>query len=67
MNVPRPAATLRCHHCGDVLGAYEPIVALVGGRPHDARRAAIQDGELDAGECYHEACFANARPNPRAT
>ncbi len=49
---------LRCHHCGDVIGVYEPLITLVGGRTHETSRARETDGL--SGDCYHRACFATA-------
>lgn len=50
---------VHCHHCGDVIGVYEPLVTLADGHPRETSRAL----ELDApdrhtdGACYHRACF----------
>ena len=58
---------LRCHLCGDVIGAYEPLVSLVAGTPRRGNRRAVAQGELDARECYHHACFATFTVDPGAT
>jgi hypothetical protein len=62
-----PDTTLRCDLCGDVIGAYEPLVALVAGKPRTAVRRAILGGELEAGECYHDACYTATTTEPVAT
>jgi hypothetical protein len=31
---------LRCHHCGDLIGVYEPLVMLHDDRVHETSRAA---------------------------
>jgi hypothetical protein len=49
----------RCKHCGDVIGAYEPMVVIDAGRPRGTSRAA-EDGAL-LEESYHEACYLQAR------
>lgn len=59
--------TPHCKLCDDVLGAYEPLVAMVSGRPLRGNRRAIREGEPDGGECYHEACFAALRQHRGTT
>jgi hypothetical protein len=59
--------TLRCHLCGDVIGAYEPLVALVAGKPRTTVRRAVLDGELETRECYHDACFTATPIEPETT
>ena len=49
--------TVRCHHCEDVIGVYEPMIALTDGQARNTSRAAEQDDREPAGECYHSACF----------
>jgi hypothetical protein len=52
---------LRCKHCEDVIGAYEPMIVLEGGRARATSRAAEQDGAWGlAGKCYHAACYEQA-------
>jgi hypothetical protein len=50
---------LRCAHCGDVIGAYEPLVVLHDGRALDTSKAEMGDG-IPVGECYHGACYTHA-------
>jgi hypothetical protein len=52
---------LRCAHCGDVIGTYEPMVALVDGRARDTSKAAETGNEECLQNCYHQACYAHAR------
>jgi hypothetical protein len=54
--------TLRCHHCGDVIGAYEPVTMLADGVARITSRAAAGDARAPLGECYHAACYARAHP-----
>lgn len=50
---------LRCVSCGDVIGAYEPLVALLDGRARSTSKAAEADRLGPLEECYHRACFAS--------
>jgi hypothetical protein len=52
--------TLRCHHCEDVIGVYEPMIVLAHGQARNTSRAAEQDDRELVGECYHRACYAEA-------
>jgi hypothetical protein len=58
---PAPAdmeEPMRCTHCGDVIGVYEPLVALTEGRTLETSLAAgTIRGERNAG-CYHRDCYA---------
>ncbi len=48
---------IRCRHCGDVVGVYEPLVALIGGSAHEtslAVDATLAEREADF---YHRACY----------
>jgi hypothetical protein len=52
---------LRCAHCEDVIGVYEPTVVLRDGAPHSTSAAAERDlGALLDGECFHATCFTRA-------
>ena len=48
---------LRCSHCGDVIGVYEPLITVVEGQPH--RTSRLADPLLTAREagCFHPRCF----------
>jgi hypothetical protein len=52
--------TLRCHHCEDVIGVYEPMIVLTDGQARNTSRAAEQDNGPLVGECYHHACNTQA-------
>jgi hypothetical protein len=54
---------LRCACCGDVIGAYEPLVALLDGRARSTSKAAEADS-LPPGECYHRACYTSRFGEP---
>jgi hypothetical protein len=55
---------LRCVRCGEVIGAYEPLVALLDGRTRNTSKAAEAGGDGALGECYHRACYALAYAEP---
>jgi hypothetical protein len=52
--------TLRCHHCDDVIGVYEPMVVLTDRQARNTSRAAERDHEPATGEYYHHACYTLA-------
>jgi len=52
--------TLRCKHCEDVIGAYEPMVVLSEGRARRTSRSVERAAGGPLGECYHDACYAQA-------
>jgi hypothetical protein len=53
---------LRCAHCEDVIGVYEPMIVVRGGLAHSTSQAAEGSIEgLPHADCYHDACFARAR------
>lgn len=51
---------LHCRHCGEVIGAYEPMVVERHGGPHETSLAA--DPALYETECpcFHHACYLAA-------
>ena len=49
--------SLRCDHCGEVIGVYEPLVRLLDGRAHESSRAREPVGSDPAGEYYHRSCY----------
>ena len=49
---------LRCRHCGDVIGVYEPMVVISRGVPVRTSGAAPKDGAMLAGDSFHSRCFA---------
>jgi hypothetical protein len=50
-------APLRCDLCADVIGVYEPLIALIDGQVVETSLASHQDaGPLGEG-CYHRACY----------
>jgi hypothetical protein len=48
---------LRCAHCGDVIGVYEPLVALVDGQALETSRTVEGFSSATAQTCFHRACF----------
>jgi hypothetical protein len=51
-----PHQQVRCERCRDVVGVYEPVIALVEG---EALRTslAIMPERLRGAPCFHESCF----------
>jgi hypothetical protein len=53
--------TLRCEHCEEVIGVYEPMIVLDGGRARATSKAAERDDTwMLGGECFHAACYEQA-------
>jgi hypothetical protein len=49
---------LRCHHCGDLIGVYEPLVMLHDDRVHETSRAAERLlSSIPGAVCFHRACY----------
>jgi hypothetical protein len=48
---------VRCQHCREVIGAYEPMVALVEDVPVQISRSVAEAEQLAGGRCYHTSCF----------
>jgi hypothetical protein len=46
-----------CVHCGDVIGAYEPMILVEDGEPRKTSTSAEQDRVRHAGDYYHMACY----------
>jgi hypothetical protein len=49
-------APLRCVQCGDVIGVYEPLVAIEPQGPHLTSVAAEPGGFSVGAACFHAAC-----------
>jgi hypothetical protein len=55
------STTPRCRHCEDVIGVYEPMIVYADGRARRTSRAVERDVGEHMGECYHYACYLEAR------
>lgn len=55
---------LCCAHCGEVIGAYEPLVALLEGQAHGTSKIAETNNGGPVGECYHRACYTTKHGEP---
>jgi hypothetical protein len=51
------AHTIRCQHCDDVIGVYEPVIVVVSGEARETSRAADPELETESGQRYHRACY----------
>ena len=49
-------ARLRCQHCGEVIGVYEPLVTVGQGGWRVTSVAAEPNLDLAGAECFHAAC-----------
>ncbi len=49
--------SLRCDHCGEVIGVYEPLVRVLDGRAYESSRASEPACSGRGGEHYHRACY----------
>jgi hypothetical protein len=61
--------TLRCRHCRDLIGIYEPLVVVRDGLRVRTSRAAAAGEALEASPCFHAECFEahDASEEPRDT
>ena len=56
---------MRCARCGEVIGVYEPIIALSGGIARETSRAARLERAPQADErCYHRSCIEPREGDP---
>jgi hypothetical protein len=52
---------LRCRHCGDVIGAYEPMVVETHQGPRETSLAADPALYETEHPCFHRACYVDVR------
>jgi hypothetical protein len=53
---------LRCQHCGDLIGVYEPLIVLHDDRVRETSQAAEHLlGSIPDAVCFHRACFERRR------
>jgi hypothetical protein len=55
------APKLKCEHCNDVSGVYEPLIVVVGEDVCETFRAAEPSVASGPGERYHRTRFWSAR------
>ena len=48
---------LFCHHCGDVIGVYEPLVLETLAGRRDTSLAVDPDLDASGRNCYHRTCY----------
>lgn len=65
MNGQTPYGPMRCRHCADAIGAYEPMVLVTPTGPHDTSLAAERQLSGTTHPCYHEACFMQTADGSR--
>jgi hypothetical protein len=54
---------LHCDDCGDVIGVYEPLVAIVDGHARELSRAAEPSAAGHATQRFHRACYERRNGN----
>jgi hypothetical protein len=54
--------TVRCRVCGETIGVYEPLIALLHGQPLETSRAAREGVGAHEEECFHRACYTLTAP-----
>ena len=59
------AEPLRCAFCGDVIGAYEPLVVRTRAGDRGSSLAAEPELPLAGAEHFHRACAQEASPRER--
>jgi hypothetical protein len=47
---------LRCEHCAEIIGAYEPLIVRVGGKDRESSLAAEPELPLAGAAHLHTAC-----------
>jgi len=63
MSTPDYPPPVRCQHCGDVNGMYEPLVLLTESGRRETSLAAEPDLTVALSPVYHRACSAHAGEN----
>lgn len=53
---------MRCGHCGDVIGVYEPLVVVRDGETRSTSAAAEPHIGEEPGERFHRACHSEEPP-----
>jgi hypothetical protein len=48
---------IRCSHCEEPIGVYEPLITLADGHPRETSRAAEPHFVSHGVRCYHRNCF----------
>ena len=49
--------SLRCRHCGDLIGVYEPLVTVVDDRPLETSKLAGPMAVTQVDSAYHRGCY----------
>ena len=57
-------APLKCRHCGEAIGSYEPTVVREGETTRETSRASDPSLSSDSAEVYHRACYATRGEQP---
>ena len=57
---------LRCRHCGEVIGVYEPLIRVSAETVIESSRAGDPELADHGGEHYHRACYERSREPQRS-
>jgi hypothetical protein len=55
-----PPPRVRCHHCGHVIGVYEPLVMMTDSGHRETSLAAEPDLTAALSSLYHRTCAVHA-------
>lgn len=55
---------IRCSHCEEPIGVYEPLITLAEGHPRETSRAAEPHVINHDAQCYHRSCFEQVQDQP---
>ncbi len=53
-----PDEKLHCVRCGEVIGAYEPLIVVIDGEAHQTSKDLARQRDCQLEECYHHDCYA---------
>ena len=48
---------VRCNHCGEIIGVYEPLITLMEGQALETSRAVEPLAGAMGTRIYHRACY----------
>lgn len=53
---------MRCGHCGDAIGVYEPLVLLADHQARTTSAAAEPHIAEEPGKLFHRSCYSKSQP-----
>jgi len=61
---PMPAPIPKCDHCGEPIGVYEPMIAMIGEEARETSRAAEPSTVSASTARYHRSCYLDRHRFP---